>query len=141
VALVVDSSLVIASLAREQQRAFADQVLEESEPLVGPALLPFEVVNVLEIKVRRSLLDIDGRDLALKQFHALRIRLFDPPDRERLGRIAALASRFRLSGYDASYLELALDLRADLATLDGDLADAALASGLKALIESSRPKR
>lgn len=133
--LVVDSSVVVASLAREQQRDFADAVLEESKTLTAPALLPFELVNVLEMKFRRGLLSVDDRSLTLERFHALRIDISAPPERPRLVRIAALASQFRLSGYDASYLELALDLRADLATLDGPLAQATRQSGLKALTD------
>jgi len=42
-----------------------------------------------------------------------------------------LARRFRLSAYDASYLELALRLTLPLATLDGALLKAALQAGVR----------
>lgn len=42
-----------------------------------------------------------------------------------------LARRYRLSSYDASYLELALRLGRPLATLDADLAKAARKAGVK----------
>ena len=41
-----------------------------------------------------------------------------------------LADRHRLSVYDAIYLDLALDVEAELATLDRDLARAAAAEGV-----------
>ena len=44
--------------------------------------------------------------------------------------LLALALRFGLSTYDAAYLELALRLQLPLATADGPLRDAALASGV-----------
>jgi len=47
----------------------------------------------------------------------------------RPGEILALALRFGLSSYDAAYLELALRLQVAVATADGPLRDAALASG------------
>ncbi|CDQ10561.1 PilT protein domain protein (fragment) [Acidithiobacillus ferrivorans] len=48
----------------------------------------------------------------------------------RLGRHFNLASRFRLSSYDAAYLELALRNGLPLATLDADLVKAATIAGL-----------
>jgi predicted nucleic acid-binding protein len=42
-----------------------------------------------------------------------------------------LARRYQLSAYDASYLELALRLGLDLATLDEDLQRAAEKTGVK----------
>ena len=45
--------------------------------------------------------------------------------------IADLARRYRLSAYDASYLELALRVGLPLATLDADLAKAARKAGVK----------
>ena len=41
-----------------------------------------------------------------------------------------LAIKHKLSAYDAAYLELALRLQCDLATLDRELQTAALAEGL-----------
>jgi len=42
----------------------------------------------------------------------------------------ALALRDQLSSYDAAYLDLALRLRLPVATMDGALHDAAVASGV-----------
>jgi predicted nucleic acid-binding protein len=48
----------------------------------------------------------------------------------RPGELLALALRFGLSAYDAAYLELALRLQRPIATKDGPLRDAAVASGV-----------
>ena len=47
-----------------------------------------------------------------------------------LGDTLNLARRYRLSAYDAAYLELALRLGLPLATLDADLVKAATTAGL-----------
>lgn len=49
-----------------------------------------------------------------------------------------LARRYKLSAYDAAYLELALRRGLPLATLDGDLVKAARKAGIKRL-ESKKP--
>ena len=63
-----------------------------------------------------------------------------PIDVDRQGvapaELLALALRFGLSAYDAAYLELALRLQLPLATADGPLRDAALASGV-GLVEAA----
>ena len=50
---------------------------------------------------------------------------------QALGGTLDLARRYRLSAYDASYLELALRAGLPLATLDADLAKAARKAGVK----------
>ncbi len=55
----------------------------------------------------------------------------DPETMARaLGDTLNLARRYRLSAYDAAYLELALRLGLPLATLDADLVKAATTAGL-----------
>jgi len=48
-----------------------------------------------------------------------------------LGETLNLARRYRLSSYDASYLELAMRAGISIATLDDELAKAALRAGVK----------
>jgi predicted nucleic acid-binding protein len=55
---------------------------------------------------------------------------------QALGSILDLARRYRLSSYDASYLELALRAGLPLATLDADLAKAARKAGVKRFTHS-----
>jgi predicted nucleic acid-binding protein len=52
------------------------------------------------------------------------------PHQRRLLEAIGLASKYRLSVYDALYLQLALETDASLATLDGDLRRAAEAEGV-----------
>ena len=60
---------------------------------------------------------------------ALPIRLEPPPNPVQWPAIVTLAERYRLTAYDAAYLELAQRVGLPLATLDGDLRKAAQAEG------------
>ena len=50
-----------------------------------------------------------------------------------LGVISVLASEYRLTVYDASYLELAIRADLPMATIDGPLRQAALRAGVQLL--------
>lgn len=129
--IVLDSSVVIARLTPDRRADFVRALLE---PKVGtfnaPQLLAFEVIHVLSRKYRQG--DITGAELsrALEGFEDHLIELAPRPDAGALHRIAMLADAQKLSGYDASYLELALRLGAELATLDADLAEAGRRCGV-----------
>ena len=116
---VVDASAVVALLFNELTR---DVVVERlrGASLHAPSLLKFEVANACLKKMRAF---PNEREALLQAFH-----LFDhlsiTPETIDFGAAIALAERAGLSLYDASYLWLAEVMRAELVTLDGELARA-----------------
>lgn len=128
--LVVDSSFVVASLLAEEHTGFALEVLGagEHEESLAPALLPFEVANVLRTRFRSGDLSASERDARLAGFAALGIMIEPPPSETRLARSLDLSARHDLTVYDAAYLETALRLGGALATLDKTLIQAARAA-------------
>ena len=74
---------------------------------------------------RRGRLRTGQRQEILERIQSLPIRVDDETSLRGWQAIPALAERFRLTTYDAAYLELALRMDAPLATLDQDLARAA----------------
>ena len=64
------------------------------------------------------------------RIQSLPIRVDDETSLRGWEAIPALAERFRLTTYDAAYLELALRFDVPLATLDQDLARAAREAGV-----------
>jgi len=126
-AVVVDASAVVSLLGGDEAWHDRWRAWTEADAMVlTPPHLSAEVANAL---LRSQRLD------ALETSNRLR-RLFDVGpdivDRGLTGLLGAieLAERHRLSVYDALYLDLALDVDAELATLDRDLAAAATAEGL-----------
>ena len=116
-----------------ERLAYAGQVLDllglESGEAVVPGIWPLEVANVL-VKAQAKRLVTEARSTAfigLLQEMAITI---DAQTADRaLGDTLQLARRFKLSSYDAAYLELALREGLPLATLDADLRNAVLHTG------------
>ena len=129
--IIVDSSFLIAIITPDVRRTFALDVLSaRAGELHAPLLLVFEVVHVVSRKFRRGEISLSERNLAISDLESQLTTYDQRPGFERMERIASLAAEQQFSGYDASYLELALRLGAELGTLDGDLARAGRRSGL-----------
>ena len=83
--------------------------------------------------VRRHRIDADFRRAALADLALLDITTDPYTDSFAWGETLTLADRFRLTLYDAAYLELAQRRTLPLATLDKELCDAASALGVRVL--------
>jgi predicted nucleic acid-binding protein len=129
---VVDASVVLQWLLAEPSRG-SNEILEAhvngSESLIAPELINYEVGNVLVTKVK--LTPHDASEL-FSHFLDLGIETYSLGADEYRASLD-LASRYRLTVYDASYLALASALDVRLVTADKRLATRA--SSLK-LIET-----
>ncbi len=114
---------------------FTETLLNRLSDLTDTALVPalwlYEVVNVVELAVRKSRITKDKAVDFLGSRADLPIEVEDLSRTEVFVSVRALAERYRLTGYDAAYLELAIRHRLPLAALDADLNKAALAAGVK----------
>lgn len=123
-ALVVDASIAAAWFLPDEQNDAADEVMARlaKSPGRAPSLFWFETRNLFVAAERRGRLKAGEAALSMAQ-----LRLFPIVDEgsgnDRM--IIALAARHGLSGYEASYLALALSEKLPLATLDENLAVAA----------------
>jgi predicted nucleic acid-binding protein len=135
VSLVLDSSATLAWIYGDETtdaiRAVFDQVAGEGA--VVPALWRLEVGNSLTVAVRRNRVNEAFRRAALADLALLDITTDQYTDSHAWGETLGLADRFRLTLYDAAYLELAQRRTLPLATLDGDLCSAAQALGVRLL--------
>jgi predicted nucleic acid-binding protein len=117
---VVDCSVVAAAVFLEPAAREAD-ALTRAYRLVSPSLLAYELANVAANKLRRGETPADMLTTQLASLDADVVELADVPP---LGAFA-LAQRYGLTAYDASYLWLAAELRAPLITFDRRLGLAA----------------
>lgn len=125
--LVLDSSITVAWLYREEATKSVDEIFEnliEASAWV-PALWHLEVANVLQIGIQRKRHGADFRDRVLSDLSDFPIHVDSETQRQAWGPTARLAERHGLTAYDAAYLELALRRSLPLATLDEDLRAAA----------------
>lgn len=118
-------------LADEPSEAAARvaQFLVEGQALVPP-IWWYEVRNLLVVAERRGRLgpDASAAFLALLGGYSIEIELAIEHEET-----VHLARQYRISVYDAAYLELALRKQIPLATLDRALASAARSSGVAIL--------
>lgn len=135
---VLDASVALLWLVPETNRSgidYADgtlKALKESRAAV-PSLFALEIANVVAKLESKSLVT----EADAQRFIALLGRLDIETDLatavHALSDTLNLARRYKLSAYDAAYLELALRKGASLATLDAGLMKAATAAGVPIL--------
>ncbi len=132
---VVDNSITLAWCFEDEQTpsliALLDRVVEQGA--VAPQLWPIEALNGLLTAERRGRITATVRRRLAGFLSELPIVIDD----ETAGRVwassAQLAEQYRLTAYDATYLELALRLELPLATSDAALVAAARAVGADVL--------
>jgi predicted nucleic acid-binding protein len=133
--LILDASVSLAWAHRDEATAAIDLVIDQvvAEGAFVPHIWPLEIANGLEMAVRRKRITVTDRDETLSVLRRLPIEIQAVQREWDWGTVLGLASRHRLTLYDASYLALALDKKMPLATLDGELAAAARAEGVPVL--------
>lgn len=125
--LVLDSSATLAWVYAEELtvpiRKVFDRVIDGGAWV--PSLWRLEVANVLEIGVRRGRNDAVFRDGTLADLALLPIHVDAETEHHAWGTTLRLAERYKLTLYDAAYLELAVRRGLPLASLDKELRMAA----------------
>lgn len=119
--VVVDCSVLSAVLFEEDARDAAVERLS-GRALHAPTLIDHELASVALKKQQRGWAS-DAIRMALASYREQPIVLH----RVDLAAQCALAERYGLSAYDAAYLQLAADLKTQLATFDRKLGEAAQA--------------
>jgi len=134
---VLDNSVVMRWLLQDgndERLAYAKEVLgvlaQDGGEAVVPGIWALEAANVM-VKAQAKQLVTETRCAAfsaLLQDMAITTDLLTAS--HALGNTMQLARRFKLSSYDASYLELAMREGLPLATLDDDLRSAMQQTGV-----------
>ena len=96
---------------------------------VVPVIWRLEVANALQSALRRGRVDAAFRDATLRDLGQLDIVNDPDTSSHAWAETLQLADRFRLTLYDAAYMELAQRRHLPLATLDRELRMAAKALG------------
>jgi predicted nucleic acid-binding protein len=132
VSLVLDGSATLGWLYPDERSAIAEQAFElvAAEGAWVPSLWRLEIANSLQIGMRRGRIDAIFRDSALADLGRLNITADTDTDKLAWTAILGVADRFRLTTYDAAYLELAHRRSLPLAALDGPLCGAARLLGI-----------
>ncbi len=127
---VLDNSVAICWFLKSQSTPYTEMALRHvanGAKLAVPSLWISEFINVISKAVQMQALDSSAAEAILKHAKALPIL---PKAAPELADLFTLTDRYRISAYDATYLELAMRLQLPLATADTQLAKAAKSVGL-----------
>jgi predicted nucleic acid-binding protein len=133
--LILDSSVTLAWIYGDETTEAIRRVFDAiaDNGAMVPALWRLEVANSLTMAVRKRRIDPDFRRAALADLALLDITTDQQTDSHAWTDTLNLADHFRLTVYDAAYLELARRRTLPLATLDQELRTAATAIGVTVL--------
>jgi predicted nucleic acid-binding protein len=135
VTLVLDSSATLAWIYSDETTAAIRHIFEAvaDDGAIVPTLWRLEIANSLTVAMRRGRINANFRRAALADLALLDITTDEDTDTHAWGETLKLADRFRLTVYDAAYLELAHRRTLPVATLDTELAAAAKALDVQVL--------
>jgi predicted nucleic acid-binding protein len=127
IAVAIDASVVLKWYLDDEEQGGAALLLlnrfaSEEIDLVAPTLLEYEVINGLSIARKRGRLAEAALVEAIEAFHGLGIRLRSISS--LTSRVLFYVKKYDRSVYDASYLAVAEDEKADLVTADRALCNA-----------------
>ena len=132
--VVLDNSVVLSWCLNDERHALANRAMDFAiaRAAVAPHIWWYELRNALVINERRGRLNARDTQATLEDIARMRIAL-DRNHDERV--LFELARQYRLSAYDAAYLEVARRRRLPLASLDRRLREAATDCGVALLDE------
>ena len=134
-AFVVDCSIAMAWLFHDEATPKTTALLNRlaTETALAPAWWFIEITNVLAMAERKGRITAPQSDAFIADLSRLAIeRDGEAPDRA-FTHLLSLCRRYRLTSYDAIYLDLAVRRSLPLATLDDDLRRAAKKLGVDVL--------
>ena len=130
--LVLDSSMALSW-------CFVDELTPHSIDMLGrvkkagavvPSIWHLEVANAFQIALRRGRSSVAMRDAELAKLALLPLSIDNETPARAWTTTLALGDRYRLTAYDAAYLELADRRGFPLASLDAELVQAAARQGV-----------
>ena len=121
---------------KPQELAYAGKVLDamKQDNALVPVTWGLEVANVIARAEAKGLVTEARSGAFLEMLEGVDIEVDSATFGQALSDTLQLARRYKLSSYDASYLEVALRLGMPLATLDEGLQKAAKKAGVKRFV-------
>lgn len=130
-AVVIDASIASAWCFPDEQTDYTKAVFQavssSAMDSVAPQLWAYEIRNSVLMGIRRGRISKPDSEQFLLSLNELNVRLSEPASYDA---VFSLAQAHGLTVYDAAYLDLAMQERLPLASLDRQLVRAAEAVGV-----------
>jgi len=132
---VLDSSVALAWVLPDEANPTLDLLCDRltNDVALVPPVWPLEIGNVLLVAVKRGRLKPREVNQLVTELRALPLEIDTASTEQALEATLALAQKYDLTTYDASYLELAKRRDLPLATLDTRLRQASLSAKITLL--------
>ncbi|MEX2492180.1 MAG: type II toxin-antitoxin system VapC family toxin [Nitrospirales bacterium] len=132
---VLDSSVALGWILPDKTNSTLDALCDRltDDIALVPPVWPLEVGNVLLIAVKRGRLAAKDVSQLARELRALPVEIDAASTERAMEETLALAKKYDLTTYDASYLELAQRRHLPLATLDTKLRQACLSANMLVL--------
>lgn len=129
---MLDASVALAWCFPDEASPRADRIWAAlaGRQVWVPAVWALEVANGMLAGERSRRIRAEDRDRFLDLLAQFTVRVDAAPLTSLVAQVLPLARELNLSAYDAAYLELALRLAGDLATLDQQLGNAGRRAGV-----------
>lgn len=124
---IIDNSVVMTWCFKDEANRYSDHILDRLEEVSGfvPSIWPLEVSNVLLVAERRKRIGEADSKRFVTLLAELPIIVEQESPERMFTETFSLARKYKLTSYDASYLELAMRKGLPIATLDKNLLAAA----------------
>jgi predicted nucleic acid-binding protein len=126
---VLDNTVTMAWCFSDEATPFTEALLSRLSGLTDSAIIPalwlYEVVNVTGLAVRKGRITEEKAQAFLESLADLPIEIEDPTRTRLFVSVRAVVGQYKLTAYDASYLELAIRHKLPIAALDKELVRAA----------------
>jgi predicted nucleic acid-binding protein len=131
---VLDNSVAMRWCFKTEAHPYADAILQKlamGVTAIVPTLWFYEASAVLARAQNKGELSADKAAEFLAELRALNIIADEESGARAFTDVHRIAVAYRLTSYDAAYLELALRRNLPLASLDADLVRAAKSAGVR----------
>jgi predicted nucleic acid-binding protein len=117
---IIDNSIVMAWCFEDESTPFTDAIQDRlvDNTAFVPAIWPLEMANVLLVAERKKRIRKADSDRFIALVSALPIIVETTISVQIFHDILPLARKYKLSSYDAAYLELAIHKKLPIASLD-----------------------
>jgi predicted nucleic acid-binding protein len=131
-AVVIDASIASAWCFPDERTDYTKTVFQavssSAVESVAPRLWAYEIRNSILMGLRRGRFSKADSEQFLVSLNELNVRLSEPASYDG---VFSVAQEYGLTVYDAAYLDVAMQDRLPLASLDGQLVRAAQKAGIQ----------
>ncbi len=131
---VLDNTVTMAwcftEEATEHTETLLNRLSDMTDSAIVPALWLYEVVNVTELAIQKGRITEEKALAFLESLAGLPIEVENPTRMQMFVSVRALVAQYKLTAYDASYLELAIRHMLPIASSDKALTKAAHTAGI-----------